>query len=218
MLNIAHYMDQLVSLLLEEFGERLIYVGLQGSYRRGEADADSDIDVMAVLDELQWQDLVRYKKVIGQTECADKSCGFLCGKTELANWNACEICQLVHETKDCYGELKPLVPRYTPDDIKNQIKIITGNLYHALCHQTVHAETPTDLHSLYKSVFYILQNLVYYRTGRYILTKKELLPCLAGRDRAVLETALTLKTQRAFDPELAAKLLFYWCQETLCAL
>ncbi len=218
MLDIDRYMEQIVGLLLQEFGSRLIYVGLQGSYRRGETDAGSDIDVMTVLDELQWRDLERYREVIRQTSCPDKSCGFLCGKKELANWNACEICQLVHETKDCYGKLKPLVPSYTLEDVREQIKITVGNLYHALCHQTVHAEAPADLAVFYKSAFYILQNLTYYRTGQYVLTKKELLPRLTGRDHAVLETALALKKQAEYEPDRIAELLFYWCQETLWSI
>ncbi|MBQ9141799.1 MAG: nucleotidyltransferase domain-containing protein [Lachnospiraceae bacterium] len=30
----------------DEFGDRLLYVGLQGSYLRGEATESSDIDIM----------------------------------------------------------------------------------------------------------------------------------------------------------------------------
>ena len=44
--DIEKYVDELIRSLQDEFGERLIYVGLQGSFRRGEADENSDIDIM----------------------------------------------------------------------------------------------------------------------------------------------------------------------------
>ena len=47
MFRIAHDMSALTALLREAFRKRLLYVGLQGSYLRGEADENSDIDVMA---------------------------------------------------------------------------------------------------------------------------------------------------------------------------
>ncbi|SEQ09490.1 Nucleotidyltransferase domain-containing protein [Treponema bryantii] len=45
-LNIDNYMKNLISRCKEAFGERLLYVGLQGSHLRGEATENSDIDVM----------------------------------------------------------------------------------------------------------------------------------------------------------------------------
>ena len=50
MFNADDYLARLTGLLTEAFGSRLIYVGLQGSYLRGEAGPDSDIDAMVVLD------------------------------------------------------------------------------------------------------------------------------------------------------------------------
>ena len=56
----------------------------------------------------------------------DKSCGFICGKEDLANWNPLEIHHLVNGTKDYYGVLKDLVPNYTEGDIRNFIKLSPG--------------------------------------------------------------------------------------------
>ena len=44
------YISSLIVLLKEAFQDRLLYVGLQGSYLRGEATGHSDIDVMVVID------------------------------------------------------------------------------------------------------------------------------------------------------------------------
>lgn len=49
-----------------EFGERLAVVGLQGSMRRGEATATSDIDILIVLDHLHAADVLRCRTVLDE--------------------------------------------------------------------------------------------------------------------------------------------------------
>ena len=46
------WMDAFLPALLEAFPGRVAFVGIQGSYSRGEAGPDSDVDLVAVLDEL----------------------------------------------------------------------------------------------------------------------------------------------------------------------
>ncbi|MFR1436194.1 MAG: nucleotidyltransferase domain-containing protein [Acutalibacteraceae bacterium] len=221
MLDIEDYLAQMIHSLRQSFGERLLYVGLQGSYFRGEADAESDIDIMVVLDVLRIPDMDAYRAIIRSLGHADRACGFICGRAELAAWNPCEIWQLVHDTRDCFGTLAALVPAYTAEDIRNQVKIGIGNLYHELCHRYIHSAAPQDdeaLRGAYKAVFYLLQNLYFLRTGKYVRKKRELAEHLHGIDREVLRTALELRTRPAeYDPK-AFSLLFSWCQQTLVTL
>ena len=93
------YISSLTRLLSTAFGERLIYVGLQGSYLRGEATESSDIDVMVVIDCMSVADLAAYRQAIASLPDADKSCGFICGRDELLHWNPLEICHLLHTTR-----------------------------------------------------------------------------------------------------------------------
>ena len=59
MVNIQAYLQALITALRRADGERLVYVGLQGSYLRGEAGEDSDVDVMTVIEALSPSDLRR---------------------------------------------------------------------------------------------------------------------------------------------------------------
>lgn len=61
MFNLSEYMKNLTSELTRVFGDRLFYIGLQGSYARGEADESSDLDVMVF-----WTDWER--KIFVSTE------------------------------------------------------------------------------------------------------------------------------------------------------
>ncbi len=218
MIDIEHYLSQLTVLLQRQFHARLLYVGLQGSYLRGEATEHSDIDIMVILDELSVSDLNLYRTIIQSMEHSDKSCGFICSKSDLANWNPLEIQHLLNGTKDYYGVLREFVPAHTEHDIRNFVKLSLNNLYHEICHRYIHGEVHQNIARLpgsYKSVFFIFQNLYYLKHGKYIATKAELLPLLEGKNYAVMERSMELNNGIAHKFSDSFELLFTWCQETL---
>ena len=221
MIRVDAYISELVSMLKAQFGVRLCYVGLQGSYLRGEATDSSDIDIMVMLDELSVADLDDYRAIIESLGDFDKSCGFICSKKDLANWNPLEICNLLHSTKDYFGILGMLVPAYTEQDIRNFLKFSINNLYHEICHRYIHADHERNVQALpftYKGAFFILQNLYYLRSGEFVGTKVELLERLDGIDRAVLERLMSYSRGENCDFAESYELLFHWCQETLHSL
>lgn len=218
MFHADQYILSLTELLKKAYRQRLLYVGLQGSYLRGEATEHSDIDIMVVVDDITVADLDAYREAISSLEDFDKSCGFICGREELKNWNPLEICHLLHTTKDYFGKLADLVPEYTENDVRTFVKMSLGNLCHEICHRYIHASREKNIACLpytYKSVFFILQNLYYLDSGRFIGTKAGLLEALSGKDRLVLETAVSMGGGTAFDFNEAFALLFSWCRETL---
>lgn len=135
MFNIESYIENLSGLLKDIFGERFLYMGLQGSYLRNEQHENSDIDIMVIIDNLALEDLGLYKNALLNVGDYEKSCGFITGKDELSNWNPLEICNLIHTTKDIYGNLKEYIPSYTKEDEINFIKLSICNIYHELCHR-----------------------------------------------------------------------------------
>lgn len=218
MFKVDVYLNSLIYLLKTYFKERLLYVGLQGSYLRGEATENSDIDIMVVISDMTVADLAKYREAISSLENYDKSCGFICGIEELKNWNPLEICHILHTTKDYYGTLTKLVPEYTENDVRNFVKMSLGNLYHEICHRYIHAPKEKSIAKLpytYRSVFFILQNLYYLNSGKFVGTKTELREVLTGKDRLVLDTAISLSNGTEFDFDEAFDLLFTWCKETM---
>ena len=216
--NIEDYMGELIRRLQIKFGDRLIYVGLQGSFSRGEADENSDIDVMVTLDRLAAADLDSYREIIAGMPGFERSCGFISGREELKNWPRHEICQLLHETEDYFGELRPLLPDFDLKDVNDHIGIVVGDLYHLLCHGRIHGkpeQRAESLRGLYKAVFYILQNIFYLRTGKWIKTKSELLEQLRGLDREVMQTASAMRSGKEIDQEKAFLTLFDWARGIL---
>jgi len=114
--------------------------------------------------------------------------------------------------------LAKLVPEYTETDVRNFVKMSLGNLYHEICHRYIHAPKEKNVSKLpftYRSVFFILQNLYYLSSGKFVGTKKELREALSGKDRLVLDTAIFLSSGTEFDFDEAFDLLFTWCKETM---
>lgn len=221
MMDVESYMRSIVRSLQNRFADRLLYVGLQGSYLREEATENSDIDVVVILENLSVQDLTAYREIISELGQPEKSCGFICGKKEMQNWNPLEVCNFLHGTKDYYGTLAQYLPEYNETDIANFIKLSVGNLYHEITHRYVHAtqeKNKSKLPYAYKNVFFILQSLCYLKTGIFYPTKKALINHLSGRDKVMMERAAKLSGGDEFDlmEEFAA--LLTWCQEILHSL
>nr|WP_300865329.1 nucleotidyltransferase domain-containing protein [uncultured Acetatifactor sp.] len=221
MIRIEEYIDELTDILADAFGERLVYIGLQGSYLRNEATENSDIDIMAVIDDISVEDLDTYRQALVSIGNFDKSCGFICGRADLSHWNPLELCHLLNTTKDYYGELKNLVPAYTMEDERNYVKFSLNNLYHEICHRYIHADREHNISRLpvtCKSVFYIVQHLHYLRTGNFVPKKRELLECVQDEDKAVLELSISLRNDDGYDFDRAFSLLFRWCQSALARI
>ena len=210
--DLDSYLNDLISYCRAAFGERLLYVGLQGSWLRGEAHEDSDIDVMLILDRFSVQDMERYREILIRIGFYERSCGFICGRDELLHWNPLEVYQLKHTTKDLIGALTDYLPPATREDEVNYVKLSLGNLYHELCHRYIHADRDKNVarfRGSCKTVFFLMQNLHYLESGRFILTKKEFKEAVSAEDRRVLELA---ELPDGFDFDQAFSVLFAWCQ------
>ena len=103
MFDINVWLDIIIKKLQNEFEQRLLFVGLQGSYNRGEATQSSDIDLVVILDNLSFEDLKRYHSIIDSMPDKDKSCGFISGREELQNWSKSDLFQFFYDTKSLIG-------------------------------------------------------------------------------------------------------------------
>ena len=75
-MEISHYMAMARDLLEAAFPGRLVCLGLQGSYARGEATDRSDIDLVVILDRVELADVLIYRDILDRLPEREKSCGF----------------------------------------------------------------------------------------------------------------------------------------------
>ena len=71
--DIEVYMQTIKQELLNTFGDELVYLGLQGSFRRGEARESSDIDVMVILEEFAVERMAEYREILNVWETLTKA-------------------------------------------------------------------------------------------------------------------------------------------------
>ena len=216
--NIDNYLENLISRCKESFGDRLVYAGLQGSYLRGEATDNSDIDVMIVIDGFSVEDMKTYRGILKEISWYEKSCGFICGKEELINWNPLEALQLKYTTKDLFGKLENLLPPATRQDEVNYIKISLGNFYHEICHRYIHAgeeKSRNKLRASSKQLYFVIQNLHYLESGEFLLKKSDLKAALSAQDREML-CIPELPDDYDFDKTYEA--VITWCQKAFARI
>ena len=82
MFILKDYLEKLIEACQSAFADRLLYIGLQGSYLRGEAHENSDIDIMLIIDCFSVKDMDKYRSILKSIGYFEKSCGFICGKDE----------------------------------------------------------------------------------------------------------------------------------------
>ena len=218
MLDLDKYLADLILNCRSAFGERLLYMGLQGSRLRGEAHENSDIDIMVILDRFSVRDMDTYRGILREIGFYERSCGFICGKGEMKRWNPLEVCQLRHTTKDLIGILTDYLPPATREDEINYVKLSLGNLYHELCHRYIHEDREKNaakLRSTCKGVFFLIQNMHFLESSHFILTKTGLKEAVSSEDRRVLELE---ELPDDYDFDQAFSSLFTWCQSAFARI
>ena len=166
MINISEWLKDFLNALDETFSDRVWFVGLQGSYGRGEATDSSDIDTVVILDEFNTEDIITYDKMLNRLEHRELVCGFISGKKEIYNWETADLFQFYYDTKAIKGSLDELKPVL---DVDRAVKIGVCNIYHGCVHNMLHEKSEEILKSLYKSASFVLQAMLFKRTGKYII-------------------------------------------------
>lgn len=206
---IKGYLDELKSL----FGSDLLFVGLQGSYGRGEATENSDIDVVVILNNVTAGDLKEYSSMLDKLPYREKVCGFISGLQELINWERFDLFQFYHDTTPILGSIDFLMELIGKEDIRRAVRIGACNIYHMCGHNMVHEKDTEILKALYKSAAFTVQAVYYDQTGTYIKQKAELLSVLQPQEREILQTGITLKKQPSIvqsEFERLSELLLSW--------
>ncbi len=217
MIDITAWMDRFLSALDERFGARVHFVGLQGSYGRGEATETSDIDVVVILDELTANDIGDYSLMLDTLPNREFICGFLSGKAEIMNWEASDLLQFYYDTTPIKGSLDALLTVIDDVAVCRAIKIGACNIYHGCVHNMLHEKSEDILRGLYKSASFVVQEIAFKQTGKYIKYQKDLLDIkeLSALDMTVVKTCLELKNGGAVNFNVMSETLFAWCKNLI---
>ena len=161
MIDISAWIKDFLTALDTAFADRVFFVGLQGSYARGEATDASDIDTVVILDELSAADIQNYGEMLDTLPHRELICGFLSGKKELWSWEPSDLFQFYRDTKPIRGSLDGLLPLIDGAAVDRAIKIGACNIYHGCVHNMLHEKSTEILRGLYKSASFAVQAIVF---------------------------------------------------------
>ena len=215
MINITTWLDGFLKALHDTFEGRVWFVGLQGSYGRGEATETSDIDVVVILDELSASDIHKYNTMLDTLPHRELICGFVSGKNELLNWEPSDLFQFYYDTTPIKGSLDELLAVIDGAAVDRAIKIGACNVYHGCVHNMLHEKSDDILHGLYKSASFVVQAIAFKQTGEYIKYQKDLLGVVSADERKIVETFLKLKNGDAVEFDIMSEELFAWAKNQI---
>ena len=213
MIDINIWMKNFLQTLNETFENRVWFVGLQGSYGRGEATETSDVDIVVILDELSAMDIQAYKYMLDTLSHRELICGFLSGKKEIMNWEPSDLFQFGYDTTPIKGSLDEVMAVIDESAVNRAIKIGTCNIYHGCVHNMLHEKSEDILRDLYKSASFVVQAIVFKQTGNYVKHQEELLAVAMPNEQAIVNTFLSLKKGGTVDFIQMSDALFVWAKQ-----
>ena len=213
MIDITAWMQNFLQTLNETFANRVWFVGLQGSYGRGEACDTSDIDIVVILDELSPMDIQTYNAMLDSLSHRELICGFLSGKDDLMNWEPSDLFQFCYDTTPITGSLDEVIALIDESAVNRAIKIGVCNIFHGCVYNMLHEKSEDILRGLYKSASFVVLAIAFKQTGNYISHQKELLQVVSSNEQVIVETFLNLKIGGAIDFNLMSETLFAWSKK-----
>ena len=215
MIEITTWMDGFLKVLNDNFENRVWFVGLQGSYGRGEATDTSDIDIVVILDELSASDIQKYNTMLDALPHRELICGFLSGKDELLHWEPSDLFQFYYDTTPIKGSLDELLTVIDEAAVSRAIKIGACNIYHGCMHNMLFDKSEDILRGMYKSASFVVQAIAFKQTGKYIKSQKDLLDVVSADERKIVETFLKLKNGDAVEFNTMSEELFAWAKKLI---
>lgn len=212
-IDIEKWLKAYTEAVKTEFQDRVWFIGLQGSYGRGEATENSDIDAVLILDTVSFEDLRVYSGLLDKLPNRDKICGFVSGRREIEAWDKADLFQFCHDAMPVYGSLDGLMQTIGEADIKRAIHTGVCNLYHACVHNAVHEKSGEILSECYKSASFLLQAIAYLQRGIFERKQENLPAILMPEEQAIWEARWELKKERHVSEERFAELselLIHW--------
>ena len=213
MIDITTWMQNFLQTLNKTFANRVWFVGLQGSFARGEATETSDIDIVVILDELSAMDIQTYNAMLDTLSNRELICGFLSGKDDIMNWEPSDLFQFCHDTTPIKGSLDQVVAVVDESAVNRAIKIGACNIFHGCVHNMLHEKSEDILRGLYKSASFIVQAIVFKQTGSYIKHQEELLAVATPNEQTIINTFFSLKNGGTVDFIPMSDALFVWAKQ-----
>lgn len=206
------YLQVFLPALDSTFPERIWFCGLQGSRSRGEHRADSDIDMVVVLDTLDFSDIQTYRDMVSALPCRELACGFLCGKDELVAWDPSDLFDLCTDTTPIRGSLEEIWSLVDQDTLAETVRRGACAVYHGCVHNMIYRQSLDALCGLLKQAMFVIRAAHFLQSGILERTLPELRSEAAPAERTVLSLYEHVRHGGTICLESASDALFRWAR------
>ncbi|HJN14492.1 MAG TPA: nucleotidyltransferase domain-containing protein [Armatimonadota bacterium] len=223
--DVDSWLEEFHQRVLECFGERLIFLAHHGSWARGEARPDSDIDAFVIVDHVDDETLLAYRKLIDAMPLTNEHMvsTFFGSTPELSVWPRHEQIQCWFGCKILHGDLADLVEPPTDGDFITDVRLKASDNLHMARHYLLHPHDMTgrmrQLAYPFKEACYAMQSWMHLTTGIRYDSKLAMLDALEDEtDREVVLAVRNWQTITSDKPEVAteyAALLERWARAML---
>ncbi len=226
-IQVDDWLSIFVKKLQKIFKSRLIFVGHTGSWARGEAKQESDIDTVVVLDYIDAEDLKEFRNIIKRMpDAGTYASGVLLSISELKALPRYDLMQFFYGCKILYGTVTGIIKRPSRKDMLDWIRVIAAENLHSARHYFLYPHNLRKVvHNLkypFKNCFYALQTWILVENNKYIARKNDILKFLKDPDdKKVVIVAMDwkeLENDRTKRPLYYIKLLERWSRRMLLRL
>ena len=218
--RVDRWLGEFVRRMQESFGERLVFVGHHGSWARGEARPDSDIDTVVVLREVGEDESQRYRDIIGDmTRGGEAVSGLLLSAAEMGAWPGAMLLQFFYGCQVLHGGLDGIAQPPSRRELLDQARRCAAYNLLSARHYLLY---PHDLSAKvgrtyypFKECVFALQGFLLAETGTFYARKDDLLKAVTDpEDQTVVKIVRDWSesaTDREQRPEWYFRQLERWC-------
>ena len=215
MIDISSWIRLYRSISFDLFKDRIQFIGLQGSYARDEANENSDIDPVLILDEFTFDDLQNYKSAMESMPASPPLCGFLSGVQELRSWLPGELFQFYYDTIPIHGSLDEIIQKPGKSQAKDAILIGACGIYHGCVYNYTHSRDHQVLMSLFKSSVFTMQAEYFLNSGIFIRKHSELRQYLSREEAYILDIASNLYVINDSNFDFLSRTIIDWASNLI---
>ncbi len=173
--EVENLLKSFVNLMKKTYGENLVFIIHHGSWATGEANPDSDVDTLVMLEKITKKELDRLRKVLSQ-ETYRKMTVLLFSRLDMDNFIPFSRHQFHYGAKVLYGKC-PL-PEPTREEMIIEIKKTADEVgfwgKFLYTHPHLAENVARKMYWRFKEAIIALKVYVQWKTGEFPVTKKRL--------------------------------------------
>ena len=182
-------LKKFVSLMKKTYGKNLVFIIHHGSWATGEANPESDIDILVMLEKITKKELDKLRNILDQ-ERFKKMTVLLFSKLDMNNFVPFKRHQFHYGAELLYG--KCFLPQPTEEEMLIEIRKIADTVGYwskfLFTHQKQAENIARKIYWRFREAIIALKVYIHWKTGEFPLTRKRLKELLNDpKDKEIVE-------------------------------